>query len=157
MDVRARPHEEGGSTRCPYCHDHMGEQTDEVTCGACGTTHHAACLQELGRCTVLGCAWTPSGAPAPALTRTVEEYRRAVREKVRGFTKHLRRVDVPAPRRQPWSPGDGGGGPVRAFLEAIGLGGDPDAHEDRAAALLVWVAAALLVLCGLVVLVGALL
>ncbi|MCO5168635.1 MAG: hypothetical protein M9894_20025 [Planctomycetes bacterium] len=158
MDVRARPHDEGGSTRCPYCHDSMGEQTDEVTCGACGTTHHAACLEELGRCTVLGCAWTPTGAPAPALTRTVEEYRRAVRErKVRRFAKGLRRVDGPARRRQPWSPDDQRRTAARAFLESIGLGGDPDAAEGREAALLVWVTAAFVIVAGLALLAGALL
>lgn len=40
--------------RCPYCHDSLsaGEQ---VLCARCVTPHHAACFQEHGACSLLGC------------------------------------------------------------------------------------------------------
>jgi hypothetical protein len=58
VDVKAR--EKGGAAeRCPYCHDALVDEVApaaEVRCDGCGTSHHEACIEELGRCTVFGCA-----------------------------------------------------------------------------------------------------
>jgi hypothetical protein len=73
----------GAAERCPYCHDCLegGEVEDaRVVCEGCGTTHHQACLAELGGCTVMGCA---GGAPSPLVG--VEEVRARVRERVGRF------------------------------------------------------------------------
>lgn len=91
MDVRER-HEPGAAHRCPYCHDLLeGEQQDDalVVCGGCGTRHHSACVDELGRCTVLGCTWTPPGGSLGRFdgARSVEELRRSVRERARRFVQ----------------------------------------------------------------------
>ncbi len=45
------------AARCPYCHDRL-EKPDLplATCADCGTPFHRLCLEELGRCTTLGCA-----------------------------------------------------------------------------------------------------
>ncbi len=41
---------------CPYCRDAAAEGDAGVAaCEACGTVHHADCLEEAGGCTVLGC------------------------------------------------------------------------------------------------------
>lgn len=39
---------------CPYCRDPL-DAAGTAACEACGTAHHAECLAEHGRCTVLGC------------------------------------------------------------------------------------------------------
>ncbi|MBL4849865.1 MAG: hypothetical protein JKY65_30425 [Planctomycetes bacterium] len=39
--------------RCPYCHQELGPS--RRACAQCQTLHHPECLEELGRCTVLGC------------------------------------------------------------------------------------------------------
>jgi hypothetical protein len=44
-----------GVATCPYCRDDIDDATAS-SCGRCGTPHHAACLEEAGGCTVLGCA-----------------------------------------------------------------------------------------------------
>lgn len=41
--------------RCPYCHTDLQEEPELAKCGRCQTTHHAACWEEAGGCTVLGC------------------------------------------------------------------------------------------------------
>jgi hypothetical protein len=100
VEVHARSRE--AADRCPYCHDLMDVDPREVLCGACGTRHHAACVDELGRCTVLGCAWTRTGAPAPHVARSVDEVRRALRARVKAFVKDNARPPGPAPRvREP--------------------------------------------------------
>lgn len=54
MDVQARPRD--AATRCPYCHDALTEGPDDrIECVGCGTSHHVACVAELGRCSVRGC------------------------------------------------------------------------------------------------------
>ena len=71
-------------TRCPYCHDLLAVDAAQVDCGGCGTRHHGACIEELGRCTVLGCAWTVDGRPPPPiLASPTEALRRQVAERVR--------------------------------------------------------------------------
>jgi Prokaryotic RING finger family 1 len=40
---------------CPYCRSAVFPDTDISKCPACGTTHHAACWQEYGHCSVFGC------------------------------------------------------------------------------------------------------
>lgn len=49
--------------RCPFCHRALDEAPDgggarpgpPLRCAGCGTAHHRDCLDEHGRCTVLGC------------------------------------------------------------------------------------------------------
>lgn len=41
--------------RCPYCRSDLSSEPELARCGRCGTTHHAACWDEGGGCTVLGC------------------------------------------------------------------------------------------------------
>lgn len=84
MDVRERVEPGPAATRCPYCHDLLAVDAAQVECGGCGTRHHAVCLEELGRCTVMGCAWAPGGrAPPPPPTRPTEVVRRAIHERTR--------------------------------------------------------------------------
>lgn len=40
--------------RCPYCHDSLSA-AGQVLCARCVTPHHAACFQEHGACSLLGC------------------------------------------------------------------------------------------------------
>jgi hypothetical protein len=49
---------EGGSLRCPYCHDGLGDGTGDplTSCPGCRTLHHTECYREAGGCTLLGCA-----------------------------------------------------------------------------------------------------
>jgi hypothetical protein len=68
--------------RCPYCHDSLGE-VERVACEGCGTPHHPVCLEELGGCTVLGCA----GGAVAAPVGPVEEIRRRVRARAERYTK----------------------------------------------------------------------
>jgi hypothetical protein len=42
------------SAGCPYCREALDER-EVIACGSCGTQHHAECLLEHGRCTVLAC------------------------------------------------------------------------------------------------------
>jgi hypothetical protein len=87
VDVRERI-EPGAGHRCPYCHDLLeGARPDDdlVVCGGCGTRHHGACLDELGRCTVLGCGWiSPTALELPHIedARTVEDLRHVIRLRV---------------------------------------------------------------------------
>ncbi len=53
-EVRVTGKEGAAAEACPYCPDALGS-VDVVACGACSTRHHAACLAELGRCTLHGC------------------------------------------------------------------------------------------------------
>ncbi len=54
--------EGGAEERCPYCRDGLRAGASDVTaCPSCQTAHHSACLDELGGCTVLGCAAAPRG------------------------------------------------------------------------------------------------
>ena len=83
LQRRAQPERE---QRCPYCHDHLALESEEaLTCPACGTEHHAACVRELGRCTTLGCerALTLDGRGRPidpAIRREIgRRYRAAQR------------------------------------------------------------------------------
>lgn len=59
---------EGGSMRCPYCHDgYAPDESDLTSCPGCRTLHHGECFDEAGGCTLLGCtrsraerlAWRP--------------------------------------------------------------------------------------------------
>jgi hypothetical protein len=98
--------------RCPYCHDLLGADAERVDCGGCGTRHHAECLAEVGRCTVLGCTWSPDGAaPAHAL-RPAEAVRQALAERIRrravGFVAARAEAEVAGervvlPSGTPWS------------------------------------------------------
>lgn len=45
------------ATTCPYCRTPVDDDPDE--CPVCATPHHAECLREHGRCTVLGCRGRP--------------------------------------------------------------------------------------------------
>ncbi len=86
--------------RCPYCHDLLAAEGERVACRACGTTHHQACLEELGRCPVAGCAAPVPGAAArPATSESEgEAIRRRVRERARAFAKRSRpRAPEPPP------------------------------------------------------------
>ena len=86
LALRAR---EGAAERCPYCHDCLegGEIEDaRVVCEGCGTSHHQACLAELGGCTVMGC---PGGKTLPI--GAVEEVRARVRGRLESFLANTRR------------------------------------------------------------------
>lgn len=62
-----------GGVRCPYCHDDVDPQREDLTaCAACRTVHHIDCFAEAQGCTLLGChgvtrAAVPVSAPAPKL------------------------------------------------------------------------------------------
>jgi hypothetical protein len=43
---------------CPYCLDELST-APAAPCPSCGTSHHQACWDELGGCTVRGCAHQP--------------------------------------------------------------------------------------------------
>ena len=89
LSAQARP---AARERCPYCHDELGaaEAEERVECAGCGTTHHAACLEELGRCTVLGCGRELAPAPGPAPGQedpALSARQRAIRERIRARTR----------------------------------------------------------------------
>jgi hypothetical protein len=46
---------------CPYCRDDVGDE-DSRACTVCETRHHAACWEEAGGCTLLGCRGRPRQA-----------------------------------------------------------------------------------------------
>jgi hypothetical protein len=52
-----------GGPRCPFCREAVAEDAVRA-CEVCGTVHHADCLAEVGRCTVLGCS---GGRTAPVV------------------------------------------------------------------------------------------
>ena len=86
--------------RCPYCHDELladealAKGAAEVArCDACQTVHHQACLEELGRCTVLGCG----EAAAPASPAAAGGARSAIRERIRSRVQSFVRENVRAP------------------------------------------------------------
>lgn len=76
VDVVARRVSSVTDERCPYCHDALatgaGDAPDEdrIPCGGCGTVHHRACVEELGRCTIAGCE-RPMAAPRRAAAAAV--------------------------------------------------------------------------------------
>lgn len=49
------PSEAAPGERCPWCHDALRDGDSQWACARCGTRHHAACRDEAGGCTVLGC------------------------------------------------------------------------------------------------------
>ncbi len=110
VSLRARE----SAARCPYCHDVLVSDPVRVTCEGCGTEHHQACLEELGRCPVAGCA-TPgtapdAAAPRPATIDDAERLRRRVRERARRFAEARAKAERPpqpppphlARRREGW-------------------------------------------------------
>lgn len=93
LSAQARP---AARERCPYCHDELGAAGDDerVECAGCGTTHHAACLEELGRCTVMGCGrelaparGSAPGQEDPALSARQRAIRERIRARARGFVQ----------------------------------------------------------------------
>jgi hypothetical protein len=50
----------GGDPLCPYCRAALtsGEALPLAACNRCDTSHHEACLEEAGVCTVFGCGST---------------------------------------------------------------------------------------------------
>jgi hypothetical protein len=80
--------------RCPYCHDALVQtgSDDRVRCEGCGTDHHAGCIAELGRCTVLGCEHPLTAEEAPERgsakdSQRIRLVRRQVRQRVRSFVR----------------------------------------------------------------------
>ncbi|HBP22346.1 MAG TPA: hypothetical protein DEA08_31760 [Planctomycetes bacterium] len=53
-ELRFAPKEGGEQVDCPYCRDRL--EGELARCEGCATALHAACADELGRCTTLGCA-----------------------------------------------------------------------------------------------------
>ncbi len=103
MDVQARPRD--ASERCPYCHDALGGGPDgeRVPCLGCGTSHHLACVAELGRCTVHGCQRPFFGAElerAQAGARRSSAYL-AVRQRIRDRVRAFVRTNTRAPSTPP--------------------------------------------------------
>ena len=91
--------------RCPYCHDHLEvELQAAITCPACHTEHHAACLRELGRCTTLGCERPlevdeEGHSVDPAIRRAI---RQRFRQRAKRFVaRNVRRVGSPDPAPSP--------------------------------------------------------
>ncbi len=41
-------------TRCPYCHESSGPDSERAVCSACLAPHHSECWDELGRCSACG-------------------------------------------------------------------------------------------------------
>jgi hypothetical protein len=78
VTVEVRVREREAEERCPYCKDALdsdGAAADDarVECEGCGTSHHLACILELGRCTIRGCERPLEASAVP------EERRRGVR------------------------------------------------------------------------------
>ena len=97
MELVARTRPDPARERCPYCRDELeGAGDDLVTCQGCGTSHHAACLEELGRCTILGCGRSrpppPTGAdPVGGGSPRVTAARARIRMRVQRFAReHVR-------------------------------------------------------------------
>jgi TM2 domain-containing membrane protein YozV len=44
---------------CPYCRTPLEAEDEVVSCPACNTPHHQACVAENGGCTVFGCSQAP--------------------------------------------------------------------------------------------------
>jgi hypothetical protein len=97
VDVKARAR--AAHERCPYCHDLTENQRlAEIECPACQTTHHRACIQELGRCSVYGCEEPidPGSGDeimlreSPAMRKIRARYRDRARQFVRNNTRDLR-------------------------------------------------------------------
>jgi TM2 domain-containing membrane protein YozV len=44
---------------CPYCRAPLEGEDEVVSCPACNTPHHTACVAENGGCTVFGCSQAP--------------------------------------------------------------------------------------------------
>lgn len=92
--VKVSAREGEAEFRCPYCHDLLGEDEPgeaRVDCEGCGTSHHLACLTELGRCTVLGCDRPIDAAVLeerpPATSRMQRLIRQRQRDRVRQFVR----------------------------------------------------------------------
>ena len=83
MDLRVRV-ERVARLRCPYCHDALGERLVRVACSACGTLHHAPCMDERRRCSVFGCA-ASQGLPSLEDARTPAEIREVFRCRARWY------------------------------------------------------------------------
>lgn len=92
----ARERPEPAHQRCPYCHDEIGgaEPAERVRCSGCHTEHHLACLDELGRCSVAGCASGPVPRLRPGSTRPTTVHARAMRERIQA---RMRRTHISAP------------------------------------------------------------
>src|SRR5512140_1292554 len=61
-------------TVCPYCQTPIAAGAEVVVCPDCGTTHHAECWRENGRCTTFGCDGRLRTNPWPDM-REVEAQR----------------------------------------------------------------------------------
>lgn len=94
ITVRRREGASPRAERCPYCHDALDDaraSDDQVRCEGCGTAHHLACIAELGRCTVMGCARpllaaaVPIADTDPVRSRAWREVQRRIRGRVREF------------------------------------------------------------------------
>lgn len=55
-------HENDRPKQCPYCHGALGGDA-ERSCASCGTTYHAECAVEAGKCAVLGCGGVLAATP----------------------------------------------------------------------------------------------
>lgn len=53
-ELRFAPKQGREPADCPYCRDRLAGEL--ARCAGCGTALHAACAEELGGCTTLGCA-----------------------------------------------------------------------------------------------------
>lgn len=56
--------------RCPFCRDQL-PRSEATACARCGTPHHADCLAESGRCSVLACG-RPTRPPSQRVARPGE-------------------------------------------------------------------------------------
>lgn len=53
--------------RCPFCHDALSQEVR--TCATCETSHHAACWDENGGCSVFACPGGPDAGAQSARAR----------------------------------------------------------------------------------------
>jgi hypothetical protein len=96
--ARARP--DPARERCPYCRDELAADAaaapeDLVECPGCGASHHSACLEELGRCSVMGCTGgggagapaPPAGGPGRPVPARLREARERIRARARAFAR----------------------------------------------------------------------
>ena len=105
--MQITPRERGERVRCPYCHDLLAEEVLEpITCTGCGTVHHRACLEELGRCTVLGCeaGLTFAHRSEPSGPQYRQILRKRVRRRARAYAETQAKRSPPPRPQEPLAP-----------------------------------------------------
>jgi TM2 domain-containing membrane protein YozV len=84
---------------CPYCRTPFEPGEEPVVCTACGTAHHADCLEENRGCTVFGCSQAP--VEEPKISVSSQDLTRSAAPPP---PADAARTPVPPPPRRPGSP-----------------------------------------------------